>query len=452
MSTYLSSRRTRPAYDIPAVPLGAPAPDATIGVVLAIALAYLLPARLVYLPLTDLGRPAIMLGAVLLIWWVLTRLHPGLVTPGAQPMRWAFAGYLTALAASYVAGQARGLSVLEANGAERTLLVALAAGGVLLATADGIGTRARIDTVLRALSWGGGVMALIGLIQFVFRFDPTIHLRFPPLLVFRRDLIGFRERGNDGLVRVAGNAGHYIEFSVLLVLGVLIAIHLARFAPTRAQRQLYGAIAILQAAVVPLTVSRTGVLALATGMLLLILAWPLRTTFNILLTGLLLAALLRVARPGLLGTLRSLLLTGENDPSVQARLEDYQYVAPLIAQRPWFGRGVGTFIPELYQLLDNQWLATLVSSGVVGVLGLATLHLAGILLALRVRRRATSARDRDLAAVLAVAITVSAVTGFTYDSMFFTTFLITLHVLLGLAAALWRLTRVNGGNLRKERA
>jgi uncharacterized membrane protein YqjE len=67
--------------------------------------------------------------------------------------------------------------------------------------------------------------------------------------------------------------------------------------------------------------------------------------------------------------------------------------------------------------------------------------MSGVVVAGRVRRFARSERDRDLAAVLAVAIAVAAVSSFTFDSMYFTTFFITVHLMLGLTGALWRLTR-----------
>ncbi|MGI5212310.1 hypothetical protein [Plantactinospora sp. CA-290183] len=107
---------------------------------------------------------------------------------------------------------------------------------------------------------------------------------------------------------------------------------------------------------------------------------------------------------------------------------------------------MGTFLPELYQLLDNQWLTTMVQGGFVGVLGLALFFLSGVVVAGRVRRFARTERDRDLAAVLAVAITVAALSGFTFDSMYFTTFFLTVHLLLGLTGALWRLTRAERTN------
>lgn len=440
MPTYLSSRRSATVYD-GITPGVRHFPDATAVLIASVLLSYLLPARLIFPPLTTLGRPGVMIGFFLIVWWGLTRLHPTLVTRGQQPMRWALAVYLATMGVSYVAGEARGMSVLEANSADRTILMALAGAGVMLAAADGVLTRERIDHVLRGLAWGSTVMALFALAQFILRVDFTTYLKLPPLLVFQRDLVGFDARGGGGLVRVAGTAGHYIEFSVLMVIGLVVAIHYARFSDNRRGRQIYGTLAMIQAAVIPISLSRTGVLALAAAILLFILVWPLRTTFNVLVIGFFLAALIQVGKPGLLATLRALLFAGENDPSVQGRLEDYAFVAPYIKERPWFGRGVGTWLPELYQLLDNQWLVTLVSTGIVGVAGLAMFFLVGIVVAGRVRRFAASERDRDLAAVLAVTIGVAAVSAFTFDALYFTTYFITVHLLLGLAGALWRLTR-----------
>lgn len=357
-------------------------------------------------------------------------------------MRWVIAGYLTTLGVSYVAGHVRGLSQLESNGADRTMLLALAGAGVLLATADGIRSRERIDQILRALCWCCGVMALFAVSQFALARDLTVNIKLPPLLVFDRgSLVGLDARGDDGLFRVAGTAGHYIEFSVLMVIGLVVAIHFARFAASRRDRQIYGGLAMLCAGVIPISLSRTGVLALAAAILLLALIWPLRTTFNVLVVGVGVAATVQVLRPGLLATLQSLIMAGDEDPSVRGRLEDYAYVAPFIRERPWLGRGTGTWLPELYQLLDNQWLATLVTTGILGVAALALYFLSGIVIAVRVRRSARTAVDRHLAAVLAVIIGVAATTAFTYDALYFTTFFITLHLLLGLIGAMWRLTR-----------
>lgn len=440
MPTYLSTRRSSTVYDS-TVPTLRPFRDATGVVVVAVLLAYLLPTQLVFLPLSSLGRPGLVVGLGLLIWWLVTRLHPELATHGRQPMRWALLGYLAALGASYLAGQLRGLPALEQNGADRAILATLAGGGIMLAVADGVLNRERIERILRWLCWASSGMALVALGQFALRIDLTVYMRLPPLLVFQRDPVGFDARGGGGLVRVAGTAGHYIEFSVLMVIGLLIAIHLARFAPSRRSRQLFGALAMVQAAVIPISLSRTGVLALAAAILLLLVAWPLRTSFNVLALGLVLAVVIQVVRPGLLATLRALILVGNRDPSVQGRLEDYDYVRPYFEGRPWFGRGVGTWLIERYQLLDNQWLLSLVTTGIVGTAALALLLLTGIFVAVRVRMCSSDAADRDLAVTLAVAIAVAGVTAATFDALHFSTYRVALFLLLGLVGALWRITR-----------
>ncbi|MFB9239218.1 O-antigen ligase family protein [Plantactinospora siamensis] len=438
-------RRTATVYD-GLVPTVRRAPDATGGLILTLLLCYLLPTRLIFPPLAAIGRPGVLLALVLFVWWALTRLHPRLATHGRQPMRWALTGYLTTVGASYLAAQSRGMPALESNGADRSILLALAGAGVLLCAADGVLTRAGIDRVLRWLCWGCAFMAVVALGQFVLHRDFTESIRLPPLLVFQRDLVGLVDRGGAGLFRVAGTAGHYIEFSVLMVIGLVISIHLARFAPARRDRQVFTVLALLQAAVIPISLSRTGVLALAAAVLLLGCTWPLRTTANVLAAGVFVAAGVQVARPGLLATLRALLFAGEKDPSIQGRTEDYAYVLPFIRERPWFGRGTGTWLPELYQLLDNQWLQNLVTTGVVGVAGLVLLFGSGVVLAGRVRRFTRSARDRDLAAVLTVVIGVAAASAFTFDAFYYTTYFLTLHLLLGLAGALWRVTRAERMN------
>jgi O-antigen ligase len=225
-----------------------------------------------------------------------------------------------------------------------------------------------------------------------------------------------------------------------MVLTLPFAIHLARFAPTRLGRQASTVGALLITAAVPVTLSRTGVLALFVMALALLPAWPWRVRFNIgAATAGLLAATV-VAVPGLLGTLVSLFSNLSGDPSIEGRTQDYAQVYRFVAQRPWLGRGPGTFVPKLYIVLDNQWLGTLVDSGAIGVVALAAMHLTAIWLAAVTLRRSSSARDRHLCACLIAVQLVAVAVGGTFDSLGFTTFATTVAVLMGLSAAMWRLS------------
>jgi hypothetical protein len=415
--------------------------DAAAIVSVLIALLYVLPTALIVPQLTVAGRPALLLSMGLFAWWLLVRLNPWLVMVGPQPLRWAALFYLLSILLSYIAGLVRGLPSLEANRQNFTVLMTFEFLGLMLMAADGIPNWARLYGVLRVYAWSAGFMAFVGLVQSVFEYDIARLIAIPGLQ-WNYELIGFEQRGGGAqFFRVAGTATHYIEFSTVMAMAVPFAIHFARFAPTRNGRLLYAGLALLVAGVIPMTISRTGVVALLSAFgVMFAIAWRWRTRYNILGVGIGLVACLMVVKPGLLGTIKSLFLGAPNDPSIQGRTDDYTYVARWFAQRPWLGRGPGTLIPDLYLVLDNQWLLTLVTGGLVGVAALVVLHLTCISLATIALRRSVRAADRDLCAALISTQIVAMVVAATFDSFAFTTFLFTLGLMSGLTGAVWRFT------------
>ena len=94
------------------------------------------------------------------------------------------------------------------------------------------------------------------------------------------------------------------------------------------------------------------------------------------------------AFPGILGTLKNLFLGLSSDPSVQSRTEDYAVVGRFISERPWFGRGCGTFLPTKYIILDNQFFL-----GVIMQMGFVRLAVVAILLLTGIFRRGRSAPE-----------------------------------------------------------
>lgn len=406
-----------------------------------LALAMLLPADLVVPQATvGIGRPALILGLGLATGWLVAKFHPRLAVRGPQPLRWVAGIYLAAMLLSYAAGQVRGLTVLELGGADRTLIATVIFLGVALACADGLPNRTRLDDVLRGGVGFGATMGLLGLIQFMFRFDVVALIRIPGLASHRDEALGFRARGQADLVQVASTAAHYIEFSMVMALALPFAIHLARFAPTPLARQFAAAAAVVMAMVIPITLSRTGILALFAGVMVMAISWSWRTRFNVAVLGLGLIAVLMVVRPGLLGTVRSLFTNLDNDPSVEGRTEDYEAVGAYIAERPWLGRGVGTFIPTVYRFLDNEWLGHLVTTGIVGTAALAAIHVTAISLAATAYRRAAHEVDRHLCACLIAVQVMALLAAGTFDAMSFTTHTTLLAVLTGAAGAMWRFT------------
>lgn len=421
--------------------------DALTLLTLMLGLVFVLPARFVFAPLGAAGRPAVLFAAGLSLLWALALLqrpehgphHDGVPRRRVQPVRWVVGVYLAAQLATYAVGFDRGLSQAEANSADRWLILNVSLAGLALFAADGLSARAHVDALLRRLTWLAGVVAGIGGLQFVAGIDLTPYLRLPGLSA-NRQLIGIGERG-DGFSRVAGTASHYIEFGVVLAMALPIAIHYAMFARTKGQRQRRWLLVALLGSAVPFAVSRSGVLAAAVALGGLAVVWPWRTRLNALVVGLLALVAYRLVQPGLLGTIRSLFTNAENDPSVQGRTDDYAIVGPMIAERPWLGRGAGTFIPERYILLDNQFLNSLVSSGLLGLAALLILLAGGHWLARAVRLRGADQETRHLAQALAATLLVAMASSATFDSFSFTGFTCMVFLLLGVIGALWRLDR-----------
>lgn len=420
------SRRRRRLIDIPAL------------ISFMVVLTFVLPTPLVVPQLTAVGRPALMVGLMLTMLWLLAKVHPTLGTRGPQPIRWAVMLFLVSFLLSYAAGYLRGLVTLEANSIDTTLIATAIFLGIILVTADFVPNRARLDGIVRTVVLGGAFMAVIGHLETLLGRPLTGYIKIPGL-VLHTDLEELEARG-AGFYRVASTATHYIEFSTVMAMVLPFAIHLVRFARTRAERQNALIAAVLIAAAIPLALSRTGILALIIGMLAMVPVWGWRMRFNLGVLGLGLIAAMMVVRPGLLGTIRSLFEDLSGDPSIQGRTNDYGIVAQYIDERPILGRGIGTFVPKLYLILDNQWLQQMIGGGVVGVAALVLLHLTAIVLCVIAIRRTTSMVDRHLCACLIAVQLIAVVSHGTFDTFAFSTFTTVLALCTGLAGAMWRLT------------
>jgi O-antigen ligase len=407
---------------------------------LMLALLFVLPGVLIVPNMTYAGRPALLVAFALFCWWILTKLNPRLVMTGPQPIRFALLADACATMLSYLAGLLRGLPGLEQHAQDFALLQLLEFLGIALCAADGIANWERLKAVLRVLVWGSAFMALVGIIQSVLKFDVTQYFILPGLQV-QGQLAGFMDRGT-GQLRVAGTATHFIEFSAVLAMVVPIAIHFARFSAARWQRRLSAVAAVLITAGVPISISRTGVVALGAVAIIMIPLWNWRLRYNLLCAVFAMTAALMVLRPGLLGTIRVMFSGADNDPSIEGRTKDYSMVDYWFHQRPWLGRGPNTLIPDLYQgiVLDNQWLYTLVTQGLVGVGMLAGLHITGIVLAGIALRRSDRAEDKHLCAALISGLVVSMLAAATFDSFYYTTLTSTVALLLGVCGAVWRFT------------
>ena len=306
-------------------------------------------------------------------------------------------------------------------------------------------TRSACETALGVLVLGGAILAVLAIVERKSGWSPFNELsRYVPLIQPSVSAdpatIGYVAESRG--IRALGSAEHPIALGALLAMLAPIAAALA----VLKRRWIWLVCLALIVMGSFASNSRTPVLML--------FAWALLFTAlrssdakRFIPLALVAFAMIHVAMPGALGTLRASL-----DPSLvvaeQSSKPDSQVAAGRIAdlgpsfeeflQKPAFGYGFGTRItvgPQANtRLLDNQWLGTLLDTGLVGVIGF------GWLLGRYIVRMSSASRrsgvDGVVLAALASAVFAYAVGMLTYDALSFTQVSLVLFVLLAIGSAL----------------
>jgi O-antigen ligase len=373
----------------------------------------------------------------LVVWAAGRVLNTVRAVPG-HPLRWVLLCYSLTAATAFAAGLMRPLNPIELSGSSRSIFPLFAYVGLALLACDALTDRRRMDELLFRVVLIGGAAASIGIAEFAMHgFDYQSIMRLPGL-TSNVDIIN-DTRSN--FQRVDGAASHPIEYAVALAALVPLALHYLSHAPTRGRRQAAGLAALLLLTVLPMTVSRSAIVAVFVGVAFYFVEWSPRTRLNAAVLAVIGIGLFRAAVPGLLGTLRSLLLIGTEDPSIKGRTQDYAQVPGLLHGHEIFGRGLGTFQPLQYFYLDNQYLGSLLEGGAVALASLIMLFVVSTSLARGARKRSANAATRSLGQSIAGALAALAVSGATFDELSFkqTGFLV--FLLAGCAGALWSMTR-----------
>ncbi|MEE8603043.1 O-antigen ligase family protein [Euzebya tangerina] len=401
---------------------------------------YVLPARLVVGPLSDIGTPAVMLALVCALWWFLSRINPALALPQEpQPLRWLMGAYVWFCGVSLCFAWLRHLSDVEANSSLRSFAALIAGSGVAMLIAEGVRERDRLDTFTRRLTAVGALMALIGVIQFTTGFDPVQFIRVPGLTL-KSELFGVGSRSIFN--RPFGTALHPIEYGVVCVGLIPIALHHAFYGPSRRVRRLATTAVLLLGAGGAMSLSRSAMVAAVVGLLTLSLAWSARRRLHMAVMGGVFCCAMWAVVPGLLGTIRSLILNAGSDPSITARTERFPRVVELVRESPVVGIGFGTYNQEDYFLLDNELYRTAIQNGLLG-LGLTLLLLLGAAaLAHRAGVLSQAAETRHLGQALASSILAITSSLATFDAFFYRILYGTLFVLMGCAGALYTIVRL----------
>ncbi|ANP74094.1 hypothetical protein PA27867_3164 [Cryobacterium arcticum] len=391
-------------------------------------------------PLGAAGTPATILGVLFLLLWLI-----GLVTRQnrllqATAVHWALAAVCVATVLAFVAGMLRPITAAEVSSAVRGLIMLASWAGVILLVADTMRSRARLASFLRLLVLMGALLACLGIVQFIWgiNFIELLHL---PGLVANES--GGSLYSRSGFPRVSATALHSIEFAAVLGIILPLAVYLAFTATSRRAWQ-WTQLGLIGVAI-PLTVSRSGMLGLIIGVVFAVCVATNRQRLWMLLVLPVVAVAFRLAMPGLLGTIRELFLDAGQDQSIDGRVRDYEAVEAFFVQSPWVGRGPFTFLPSMYRTLDNQFLGILVEQGVIGLIAFVCLLGTAITLCLVTGLRANDRQRRLQAYALAASLTSAAVLCATFDVFGFPMAMGALSLVLGAAAAAWRLRHTPAG-------
>ncbi|SDK96649.1 O-antigen ligase [Nocardioides sp. YR527] len=382
------------------------------------------------------GAPATIVAIGAFLWWVwyhVQRIHR--IDVGVQPLRIAILGLLLAVMASYVLAMSAPMPGNELTPADSGLLKMIGMAGLAMVAAEGISSLDRLHAVVRRLVIGIGLVAVLGLLQFVTRQALVDRISIPGLSA-RGIEIGLYER--SGMPRLSGTSTHPIEYGVILSMVLPLVIVYALHAPTR--RWLYRAVLAVVAIAIFMVISRSAILCTAVAILVLALRWRWRMRLVALGCLAAISGLVYLVVPGMLGVLTGLFVGAGDDASVASRTDAYGVALQFIARDPWLGRGPGTFLPQ-YWILDNQYLGHTIETGLIGMAALLAVILVAAFMARSARKAATTDFDRELAQGLLAAVLAGATAMAFYDLFAFPQSSGCFFLAVGLAGALHRLVK-----------
>lgn len=388
-----------------------------------LALAFFIPSNLTLPGMGGVGTPANVFALLCLFWylatWITGRIR---AAPGTRLPRVVMCLLAVAVLASYLSNASRGSSHKEVLAADRGLIGLLVWVSLVVLVSAGIQSRERLDVLLRRAVVMGAVVAAIGYYDFFTATNIADRISIPGL---QSSVAQITTLDRGSFTRPRSTTAQPLEFGGMLALLLPFAVQQA-FDPVR--RHLSGwrrwGPVVLMGGALPLTVSRTSIIGALIVVLVMVVRWKPERRWAAV--GLLLGsvACFKVIVPGLIGTITTLFgsFLSNSDSSTQARTVKYSAIVPYLDERPLFGQGFGTFLPELYFFTDNQYMLTLAEMGFLGLVALLALFFTGIHQGGAIRRLAGSESDRELGQAFFASALVSLVSAATFDALSFPMF------------------------------
>lgn len=419
--------------------------DAVTWLTFYVFILYAIPSRLVISQLGSAGALSMLLGISGFCGWTIYQLGRPFADPSAvqerrRPVRMALVGFLVCVSISYGLAMSRPIEGDEISPADVALLSVISWSGALLVANDGIGSMRRMRVLVRRLAWAGAFLAGLGLVQFLTNDVIIDRISIPGLRAAE-----FEVFARAGFVRPSGTASHPIEFGIILAMLLPFSLHSAFYFRHRNHVARWLPVLVIAVALA-LTLSRSAYVSAVVALGILVIGWPAHRRRAFLLGAGALGLALFASVPKLFGTIIGLFSNVDSDPSISSRTDSYALFGEFFSNSPFFGRGLGTFLPK-YRIFDNQYLGLLVGIGLIGTLAFLVLVVAGIVSALNVSYSEREPEFKDLGLVTASSIAAGSVSLTTFDGFSFPMTMGTLFLVLGLAGALHR----HAGSVRSAR-
>jgi polysaccharide biosynthesis protein PslJ len=315
-----------------------------------------------------------------------------------------------------------------------------------------IRSRRDLDRMLRLLVGGGTIIAIAAL--FEWRTTNNLFNWYGHVMPFLHYVDEGVAQARGAGVRARASAQHPIALSAALVMLVPLAFYLYK----RDRRIVWLGAGGLMTLGALSTGSRTGTTMLIALGVAFFLIKP-RETIRMAPQLIPLLIVIQVVMPGTLGTMKSML-----NPSYVIKEQSYDQGAtagrvadlgPALdrwSQKPLLGTGFGATTPNGnaskdsdQQILDDQWLGSLLETGLVGVAALLWLYIAAIRRLARRARSAARADDGWLATALAAAVAAFAVGMLTFDAFAFIQVTFFLFIILAFAGIVLQAREVRTG-------
>ena len=302
-----------------------------------------------------------------------------------------------------------------------------------------------IDLLAKTLVVGGGIVATCAIIEARVGFNAFNHLSL--VLPFLQDQgdVGNYQRLGTAKLRVFGSAQHPIALSASLVMLLPLAMYLSR----RYGQRRWLACAIALGAASAATISRTGILMFVVAALVFLWLRPkeVRRLWPLVIPALI---AIHFVLPGTLGAIKQSFMPAGGllaeqrasaDSNGSGRLADLGPALTLWEEQPLLGQGYGTQVVDLNaggietNIFDDQWLGTLLATGVVGFFGWLWFFVRAVRRFGREAKRDDSERGWLLAS-LAAGIAAYAVGMLTFDAFAFIQVTFLMFIFVGIGSAL----------------